>query len=176
MGEVIKKDVPIVAPEFRLSRSASTRVPHRGLRPVEMAMATYDVTGGDSGSIAAHNLGVFIPKNAIVTRVWVDVITTFTSSTDAATMAISLQSANDAVSALAISDATNIWDAGMHGSKIGFPNFGADAAHDSAVEVAALFAGTFLKLTAEREIVVTNAVEIVTAGKMNIFVEYFLSA
>lgn len=177
MGEVYKKDIPIVAPEFRLSRQANTRVPHEGLRPMEMAMATYDVTGGDSGTVAAHGLGVYIPAKAIVTRVFVDVITTFTDgASDTATIALHLQSANDVVAAIAIDDSTNVWDAGLHGSKLGYPNFGADTAHDSAVEVAALYAGTYLKMTAERELTATVAVAALTAGKMNIFVEYFLSA
>lgn len=140
-------------------------------------MATFDPSGvtGDR-SIAAHTLGVYIPINAIITRAWVDVVTTFTSATDAATIAIHLQSADDVIAAIAISNATNVWDAGMHGSKIGYPNFGADAAHDSAVEVAALFASTMIKMTAERQITATVAVEALTAGKANIFVEYVLSS
>lgn len=177
MGEVFRKDVPIVAPEYRIKRSATTRVPYKGIRPMEMVMATYDVSGGDSGAIGAHALGVYIPKNAVVTRVFVDVVTTFTDgASDTATIALHAQSANDIVAAIAIADSTNVWDAGAHGSKIGFPNLGADAAHDSAVEVAALFAGTYLKMTAERELVATVATAALTAGKMNIFVEYFLSA
>lgn len=141
-------------------------------------MATFNpsaVTG--DRTVAAHGLGVYIPAKAIVTKVWIDVITTFTDgASDTATIAIHLQSADDVVAAIAIADASNVWDAGLRGSKIGFPNFGADAAHDSAVEVAALFAGTFLKMTAEREITATVATAALTAGKANIFVEYFLSA
>lgn len=177
MAEVFKKDIPVVAPEFRIPRNTSTPVPYVGNKVRQMAMATFDPSGvtGDR-TIAAHGLGVYIPINAWITNIWVDVITTFTSATDAGTIAISLQSANDVIAAIAISDATNVWDAGAHGSKIGYPNFGADAAHDSAVEVAALFAATFVKMTAEREITATVAVEALTAGKANIFVEYVLSA
>jgi len=63
----------------------------------------------------------------------------------------------------------------MHGSKIGFPNFGADAAHDSSVEVAALFAATYLKTTAIRQITATVAVAALTAGKANVYVEFYIS-
>ena len=177
MAEIIKKDVPIAAPAFQIPRKSGTPVPYVGNQVSQFAMATFDPSGvtGDR-TIAAHGLGVYIPINAIITKVWYDVITTLTSATDAATIALHLQTAGDLVAAIAISDATNVWDAGMHGSKVGYPNFGADAAHDTAVEVAALFAGTFVKMTAEREITATVAVEALTAGKVNVFVEYFLSA
>lgn len=178
MGEVKRESLPVVAPEFRVSRSATTRVPAPGTRVMEMAMATFDPSANTSQrAIAAHGLAVHIPDNAVVTRVFIDVITTFTDGdTDAATIAVHLQSANDVVAAIAISDASNVWDAGIRGSKIGYPNYGADAAHDSAVEVAALHAASYLKMTAEREVTVTVAGVALTAGKANIFVEYFLSA
>jgi hypothetical protein len=126
-------------------------------------------------TVAAHGLGVYIPSKAIVTRVLVDVVTTFTSTDDSATIALHAQGAGDIVAAIAISDSTNVWDAGIRGSKIGFPNFGADAAHDSAVEVAALFGGSMLKTTAVREITATVAVQALLTGKANIFVEYLVS-
>jgi hypothetical protein len=177
MSEVKKFDIPVVATEFQVAnKSGVTRTKRRGTVVRELAVATYDVTGGDSGAIGAHGLGVYLPTKAIITKAWVDVVTTFTDGVDdSATIALHAQSANDIVAAIAVSDSTNVWDAGMHGSKIGFPNFGADAAHDSAVEVAALFAGSYLKLTAAREITATVAVAAVTAGKMNVYVEYTLS-
>lgn len=125
--------------------------------------------------IGAHGLGVFIPKNAVVIGMFYDVITTLTSATDAATVALMLQAAGDALAAIAISDASNVLDAGLHAGKLGYPNFGADAAHDTQVEVAALFAASMLKLTAQREITATVAVEALTAGKVNIWFEYVLS-
>lgn len=149
MAELFKKEIPVVAPEFRIPRKTGTPVAYQGNQVQQLVMATFDTAGVDSSgaantTIAAHGLGVYLPNKAIVTNIWVDVVTTFTSATDAATIAISLQSANDVISAIAISDATNVWDAGAHGSKVGYPNFGADTAHDSAVEVAALFAATFI--------------------------------
>jgi hypothetical protein len=142
-----------------------------------VARATFDPSAtAASRTIAAHGLGVTIPDNAILTKVFVDVITTFTSASDAGTIAIHAQGADDIIAAIAISDATNVWDAGIHGSKIGFPALGDDAAHNTAVEVAALFTGTYLKMTAARELTATVAVEALTAGKAILFAEYVISA
>ena len=176
--EVYRKDIPIIAPEFQIAnKSGVTRTKRQGTVVREIAVATFDPTADTAQRpTGAYGLGVFLPTKAIITKVWVDVVTTFTSaSADAGTIALHVQAADDIVAAIAISDASNVWDAGMHGSKIGFPNFGADAAHDSALEVAALFAGTYLKLTAAREITATVAAAALTAGKMNVYVEYTLS-
>jgi len=175
MAQVIRKNVPIAVPEVQLKRTPPSR--YNGSVPFRVASAVFDpsaVTG--DRTVAAHGLGIYIPNKAIVTKFWYDVITTFTSPTsDAATIAVHIQSAGDLIAAIAISDATNVWDAGIHAGKVGFPNFGADAAHDSQVEVAALFAATAIKATAEREITATVAVEALTAGKAVFFCEYVLS-
>lgn len=176
--ETKRFDIPVVAPQYQIvNRSGVTRTKHEGGNVRELVVATFDPSANTGErTVAAHGLGVYIPDNAIITKVWIDVVTTFTSaSADAGTIAIHAQSADDIVAAIAISDSSNVWDAGIHGSKLGFPNLGADAAHDSALEVAALFAGTFLKMTAEREITATVAVAALTAGKANIFVEYVIS-
>lgn len=178
MGEVLRKDIPIVATEFQIAnKSGVTRTKRQGTVVREVAVATFDPSANTGDRTAtAHGLGVYLPTKAIITKVWIDVVTTFTSpTTDDASIAIHVQSADDIVAAITIDDASNVWDAGIHGSKIGFPNLGADAAHDSALEVAALFAGTYLKLTAVREITATVAVEALTAGKANVYVEYTLS-
>lgn len=168
-----------VAPQYQVRRGAVKC--ESGLATKYVATAIYDTAALDSAgvantTIAAHGLGVFIPNKAIITRAWYDVVTTFTSATDAGTVALKAQSANDLLSAIAISDASNVLDAGIHAGIPGFPNFGADAAHDSAVEVGALFAATMVKMTAERELTATVAVEALTAGKLVLFVEYYISA
>src|SRR5215213_3086305 len=177
MSEIHSIDVPVQAPEYTVkNRTGLTRVKRNGVVAKEVAVATFNPSANTSErTTGAHGLGVFLPTKAVITRVLVDVVTTFTSATDAGTIALHAQAADDIVAAVAISTAGDVWDAGIHGSKIGFPNFGADAAHDSAVEVAALFAGSMLKTTAEREITATVAVEALTAGKANIFVEYVIS-
>lgn len=148
-----------------------------GLGVRRVARATFDpsATAGDR-TIAAHTLGVTIPDDAVITGFFYEVNTTFTSATDAATVAFHVEGAGDLLAAIAISDATNMLDAGLHAGKPGNPNFGADAAHDSQVEVAALVAGTFVKTTAARLITATVAVEALTAGKATLFVEYVQGA
>lgn len=160
-------------PELSFRRSTVARF--NGVTAKRVAQAVFNPSANTGErTVAAHGLGVYIPDNAIVEKVYVDVVTTFTSADDSATIALHLQSAGDIVAAIAISDATNVWDAGIRGSKIGYPNLGADAAHDSAVEVAALYAGSMLKMTAEREITATVAVQALTAGKLVVYVEYTL--
>jgi hypothetical protein len=177
MSTTIKRG-RIIANEFGIgNRSTITRTKRTGTVIKEMAVATFDPSANTAQRpVGAYGLGVYLPAKAIITRVWVDVVTTFTSaSADAGTIAIHVQAADDIIAAIAISDASNVWDAGIHGSKVGYPNLGADAAHDSAVEVAALFAGTMVKTTAIRELTATVAVAALTAGKANIFVEYVIS-
>lgn len=170
----------VVAPGFRISRGSGAATAS-GLGMVGIATAVYDTAGNDSAgvsnkTVAAHPLGVFLPNKAIIKRFWYDVITTFTSATSAATIAYKANAADDLLAAVAINSGTTMHNAGIHGGLAGYPNLGADAAHDTQVEVAALFAATFVKLTAERELTATVAVEALTAGKAVLFVEYVMSA
>jgi hypothetical protein len=175
MSEINRKDVPVQAPDFLVTnQSDTTAVVHQGVTVPKVAVATYDVTGGDSGAIGAHGLGVYIPDNAIITRAWVDVVTTFADgASDSATIALSAQSANDLVSAIAISDASNVWDAGIRGTKV--DSIALDGNALSQIGMAAARAATMIKTTAIREITATVATAALTAGKMNVYVEYHVS-
>lgn len=128
-----------------------------GLGLLRVAKATFDpsATAG-MRTIAAHGLGVTIPDNAIVCGGFVEVLTTFTSATDAGTVALMVQGANDIVSAIAISNGGNPWDAGLH----------------AIIPKANTPESTGIKLTAAREITATVAVEALTAGKATIFLAY----
>lgn len=164
--------------DFFVKRGAVVK--QDGLSVPKVAVATFDTAGNDSAgvsnkTIAAHPLGVYLPDNAIITRAWVDVITTFVSADDSATIALKAQGANDLVSAISIVDGSNVWDAGARGCLPLAPNLGADAAHDTQLEVIALFAALHIKLTAERELTATVAVQALTAGKAVLYVEYVLS-
>lgn len=118
--------------------------------------AVYDFAV-DGGAISAIGLGTFLPDNAIVAQSIIDVITTFTSATDAATVAISSTDVTvDA--AIAISDAGNPWDAGIREG---------DHQYDTG--------GTWEKTTSRQELNLTIAVEAVTAGKLVVFLDYKLS-
>lgn len=141
-----------------------------------MVKATFNPSADTTQRAQAAHVIESLPKNAIVTGVYYDVITTFTSAGgDAGTIAISLIGANDIVSAIAINDGGDPWDAGRHGTLVGYPDLVNEAAHDSQAEVTALFVGTWLKTTAVSKLTVTTAVQNLTAGKMNIFLEYFIS-
>lgn len=176
MSEINRKDVPVQAPDFLVTNQPdATAVVRQGATVPKVAVATYDVTGGDSGAIGAHGLGVHIPDNAIITRAWVDVVTTFADgATDSATIALSVQAADDLVAAIAISNATNVWDAGVRGTKAGA--FALDGNALTQIAMGAAQAGAMIKTTAIREITATVATAALTAGKMHVYVEYHVSS
>jgi len=121
-----------------------------------VARCVFDATAGKTQT--AHSLSVVIPDNAIITRAWYDVTTTFTSASDAATIAIHANAANDIVSALAISAGGNIWDAGLH-----------EGIEDGTVSTA-------IKMTANRTVTATVAGgEDLTAGVLYLYLSYVLS-
>ena len=126
-----------------------------GLTGLRVAQATYDFAV-EGGAIGAIGLGVTLPDDAIIWDGFYDVKTTCTSATDAGTMALHAQTANDLKTATAISSGTT-WDA--PGVKAIVPVGTAAAA---------------IKLTAARELTATIAVEDFTAGKFVLYVFYTL--
>ena len=120
--------------------------------------AVYDFSkvGGAIGAISllgSDGKAIKVPANAIVTNVLVDVKTALTSG-GSATVAIAVESAADLLAATAV----------------------------ASFSLAALLAGkpvgtaaTAVKTTVERSVVATVAVAALTAGKMNVLVEYVLS-
>lgn len=122
-----------------------------GLHARRIARATYDfsVDGGAVGDIA---LGVTIPDNAIITNVIIDIITGMTSAGGSGTIALKSEGAGDLLAAV---DADT-----LSGLVAGIP-----------VGTAA----TSIKMTDDRELTATVAVEDLTAGKFVVFVEYMLS-
>lgn len=123
-----------------------------------LARATFDATAGKA--IGSHGLGVTLPDNAIITRSWYEVITTFTSATDAGTIALSIPTDDVAgiKAAVAIDDVGNPWDAGI-----------VEGIQDGT---AAAFS---VKTTAARELTADVAVEALTAGVLVLFCEYVIS-
>ena len=82
-----------------------------------IARATYDfaVDGGTHNT--SYDMGIDLPDNAVITRAWYEVITTFTSAdSDAVKMSIGLPTDDDngIVAFTAISTTGDIWDAGYH--------------------------------------------------------------
>ena len=113
-----------------------------------------DAYGVANSAIGTHGTGIFVPANSIITNTAYDVITTFTSATDAATIAVQVEAANDIVSATAISTGTT-WD-NVTNMVAGTP----------------VSAATAVKTTVDREIKFVTAVEVLTAGKLAFFIDY----
>lgn len=121
------------------------------------ARAVFDTATAANKGIGAHGTGVYIPANAIIIGGVVEVNTTFADGADdSATIAISVKSANDIITATAISSGTS-WDAGLH----------AITPKNNTPE------STGIKLATAKEITVTVAVKALTAGKMNIYLDYY---
>lgn len=107
--------------------------------------AAYDFAtdGGAQGVITLADSGQF-PNNSCVELIGYDVLTTFTSSSDAATVKVGLPTDGDLSTAIAISDSGNPWDAGYHlGSEL---------------------TPIPLKTTSSRQVTMTVATENLTAG------------
>ena len=132
-----------------------------GLGVLRVARFTFDSAGTDSAdadnsATGAHGTGVTLPIHAMVVGGFVDVNTAFTSeNTNNATIAISVQAANDIISAAAVSGAPY--------STIG---------RKAIVPKANTPESTSVKTTAAREITCTVATSALTAGKLTGYLYY----
>ena len=141
---------------------------------VEFEWNGTDSSGVANSTVAAHGTGVYLPDNAIVTNCFYDVLTTFVDAdNDSATIALSIEGAGDLKAAIAISDASDVWNLGLHGCLPGNWALTGDAL--TAIAMAAGRSGAFVKTSAERELTVTVADDALTAGKMIIYLEYVIS-
>lgn len=105
--------------------------------------------------IGQHPLGVTLPDNALIVGGGVEVLTTFQDGVDdSATMALHIKTANDLVTATAISAGGNLWDAGNH-----------DIVPDNT-------GSTAIKLAAASELLLTVAVKQLAAGKLRVWLMY----
>ncbi len=133
-----------------------SKLPSRGGWKTGHGRCVFNASGDTSmRTIAPHGLGLTIPKGSSIWRCVYKVLTTFTSATDAGTIALSVVAANDIVSAVAISTGTT-WDASIP---------------IVCIPVTATLS-TWLHTTADSEITATVAVEALTAGKLVLFAEW----
>lgn len=124
---------------------------------LNVVKATFDPSGDATKRvIAAHSSGVFIPAGAIITKTMYDVLTTFTSATDAGEIAVSVAAANDIKTATAISTGTT------------YDNIAA------LVAGTPISAATAIKLSVDKEVIFTVGTEVITAGKLDFYIEYYL--
>lgn len=115
--------------------------------------AVYDASVVANQSIGAHLFGPKLPDNFTVLRAWYEVLTTFTSAADTATIALGIETDDVAgiVAATAIATVGDIWDAGWQ-----------DTIQDGSA------ATTFANKTAaaKRQFQLDVAVQALTAGKL----------
>ena len=133
-----------------------------GLGFLRVARFTFDPTNTVGyQSIAAHGLGVTLPDNAVVVGGGMEITTGFADgASDNATIALSINGANDLVTATAISSGT-FWDAVKW--KVIVPD-----------AMAAAGVATPIKLTAAREITATVAVHALTEGVLTGWLYYVI--
>ena len=118
----------------------------------------FTLDGTTQSAIGTHRLGT-LPMGATIKQAYIDVDTTFTSATDAATIALGYTGATGAFdAAIAISDGGNPWDAAAPRVSVG--------AADNAV-------GNFIEIgAASVDVVAVEAVEALTAGVLELVIEY----
>ena len=104
----------------------------------------------DGGAIGAYNMGHVVPDNSIVERAFFEVITEPVSSGSTATVALSVESANDIKTA---TDEDSLTVGLYEGVSTGTM-------------------ATAIKTTANREITLTIASEALTAGKIVLYLDY----
>ena len=129
-----------------------------------IARATYDfaVDGGTHNT--AYDMGISMPDNAVITRAWYEVITTFQSGgSDAVKMSIGLPTddANAIIAFTAISTTGDVWDAGDHEA------IQTGTAANFSTKTTAARAATFS--------ISSSAAGDLTAGALVLFLEYVIS-
>jgi hypothetical protein len=124
-----------------------------GLFGKRIARVEYDVTGGDSGGVGAHGLGVTLPASAIITRSFFFVKTQFVDG-GAGTVALHCEDANNIYSAADITG--NAAGALVEGVSTGS-------------------SGNMKIVDAACEITATVATAAQTAGKLVGFIEYVVA-
>ena len=155
----VGKVARVTADETLWVLTDATNVVWRPLNGMGFAKCILDATSGLA--VATHGMDLEIPDNAVITRAFYEVLTTFTSAGDAATIALGVNTddASGIVAAIAISDGTNPWDAGLH-----------DGVPDGAA------ANMTTKTTGVREIEAVVGVEALTDGLLHLFIEYVVTA
>tara|TARA_Y100001938_G_C7858515_1_gene314392 strand:- start:78 stop:587 length:510 start_codon:yes stop_codon:yes gene_type:complete len=133
------------------------------------------------GSYSATNGKCVLPDGALLIKAYYYVDETFSDddATEDAEISLGYTGALDAIVDdidIQTSDATgvDIWDAGAHGTKIGYAS-AADASQDTNIEDAALRSASFVKLTADSEVLMTVTDDQLDAGSLTLYIEYVLT-
>jgi hypothetical protein len=116
---------------------------------------SFAVSGGAVSTISLLDQAgdvIVLPDNAIITQVYIDIVTAMTSTGGTGTIALTANSSGDLLAAV-----------------------DADTLSGVVAGVPVGTAATMVKLTADRTLSVAIATAALTAGKFNAFVEYVLS-
>lgn len=150
--------IPEVDNRFNVIEAVTSKdVINSGDGKFAMKYAVAEIDYSDISAATNVIVELNIPDNSIVTNCFYDVVTTFTSATDAATIGLQIQSSEDLKAPTAISSGTT-WDAA--GPKLLTPVWAT--------------VGSQIKLTAERDLtVLRSGSETLTAGKMVVYCSYF---
>lgn len=131
---------------------------------------------GNLANNASTSIGT-LPKGALITGGAIHVVTDVTDADegDDSTIAFGYTGATAAFWA---ATAVSVLEAGKLLSILpGSPALGDDAAHNLAAEVAELVDDSWILLTADKEVLLTTGNdEAIDAGKINVFIEYYVSA
>lgn len=125
------------------------------------------------GAVGAIPLRVRVPSGAIVVNSFVHVLTA-PESAGSATIAITLESAGDILAATAFDAAPFDGTLGLGRARY-TPGLRAPDIGDLPVEIDDSAAASFVVTTAEREITLAIGTAALTAGRINVFLQYFLN-
>ena len=145
--------------DITFSRQKNGLKSESGMLAQRVARFVFDYSANDSAGVAnsaigTHGTGVFLPIGAKVTRVWYQVKTGFTSAGSTATLAFQANAAGDLLAAVAVSG-----NPGTPGVYAGIPD-------DTVTNIKTC--------TAERELSVAVAVQVLTAGRLIGFCEFVI--
>lgn len=134
---------------------------------------TYDVAVNGGTDNTTYTIG-YVPAGAIITGGYGIVRTAFDDGDDeSTTLSIGYATTNAGLMAAAAGSALNAITNKAFTLLPGQPALGADAEHDTAAEVAALVAASYIVTTARTAITVTLSNDTdFTAGKIDIYLEY----
>jgi len=145
---------------------------------------TYDVSVNGGAAASTIQLGD-LPVNAVITAMWYEVMLTLTGGTPAVTVALEVETDAAAgaapVAAIAANSGTNVWTtlAASNVKHTTVGSFAADSTAMTALEMAAGISGTYIKTTGPHAVQITIAgtapADNLTAGRLNIYVSYFIS-
>lgn len=121
-----------------------------GHQPKQVLIATYDlsVDGGDSVALPEE-----LPDNAVITRSYLEVLTQPVTSGSGSSVAITTESSGDVYAETAATSLTTGFKAGVSDGTV----------------------SNFKKMTAERPVYIEVVGDDLSAGKIKVYLEYFMS-